>query len=68
MCGWSRQISVPMVKGEQMNKYGDFRAYCDEIDSCDLCNSRVRFWCKVKCRIEEWRVKIIKALRRKSNG
>lgn len=51
-----------------MNKYGDFRAYCDEIDSCDLCNSRVRFWCKVKCRIEEWQVKIIKALRRKSNG
>ena len=48
------------------NIYGTFQAYCNEHGCCDHCDKRVRFLCKVKCRIEEWQTKIIKALRRKS--
>ena len=48
------------------NIYGAFQAYCNEHGCCDCCNKRVRFWCKVKCRIEERQTKIIKELRRRA--
>lgn len=33
--------------------------YCKQISSCDQCNKKVRFWCKVISRIEDRQDQII---------
>lgn len=42
--------------------YGIFKGYCDLHSSCDVCNKRVRFWCKVKGEIEKLQTRIIDKL------
>lgn len=46
-----------------------FDRYCHFNSCCEDCNSKVRFWCKVKNRVIEHQEKIIKKSldRRKSN-
>lgn len=39
--------------------YGIKKGYCDLHDCCEVCNSRVRFWCEVIAKIEDWQKKII---------
>lgn len=39
--------------------YGYFNAYCWLNRCCDTCNRRVRFLCKLKCKIEDWQNEII---------
>ena len=39
--------------------YGIKKGYCDLHDCCEICNPRVRFWCKVIRCIEDWQTKII---------
>lgn len=39
--------------------YGIKKGYCDLHDCCEVCNSKVRFWCKVISKIEDWQTKII---------
>lgn len=33
--------------------YGYFKSYCDLNPSCECCDKRIAFWCKVKCKIEK---------------
>ena len=33
--------------------YGYYNAYCYAQDCCDKCDRTVRFWCKVKNKIEK---------------
>ncbi len=42
--------------------YGIKKGYCDLHDCCDICNARVRFWCKLINCIEDIQTKIIKRL------
>lgn len=42
--------------------YGIKKGYCDLHDCCEICNSKVRFWCKVIARIEGLQTKIINKL------
>ncbi len=42
--------------------YGVKKGYCDLHDCCDMCNVRVRFWCKIIKRIEDRQTKIIKRI------
>lgn len=39
--------------------YGIKKGYCDLHDCCEICNPKVRFWCKVIARIENLQTKII---------
>ena len=39
--------------------YGIKKGYCDLHDCCEICNSKIRFWCKVIRNIEDWQTKII---------
>ena len=40
--------------------YGVKKGYCDLHNCCEICNSKVRFWCEVIARIEDLQTKIIK--------
>ena len=42
--------------------YGIKKGYCDLHDCCEVCNPKVRFWCKVIRKIEDWQIKIIEKL------
>jgi hypothetical protein len=39
--------------------YGIKKGYCDLHDCCEICNPKVRFWCKVISKIEDLQTKII---------
>ena len=39
--------------------YGIKKGYCDLHNCCEICNPKVRFWCKVIARIEDLQTKII---------
>lgn len=39
--------------------YGIKKSYCDLHDCCEVCNSRVRFLCKIIQKIEDLQIKII---------
>ena len=39
--------------------YGIKKGYCDLHDCCEVCNPRVRFWCKVIREIEYRQERII---------
>ena len=39
--------------------YGIKQGYCNLHDCCEICNPKVRFWCKVIKLIEDWQTKII---------
>ena len=36
-----------------------FNRYCNFVSCCEYCNSRVRFWCKVKVYLTKHQEKII---------
>ena len=40
--------------------YGVKKGYCDLISSCERCNPKIRFWCKIIHKIEDRQTKIIK--------
>lgn len=40
--------------------YGIKKGYCDLHNCCEICNSKVRFWCEVIRKIEDLQTKIIK--------
>ena len=39
--------------------YNTKKAYCNLLNCCEMCNSNVRFWCKVIAKIEKLQTKII---------
>lgn len=39
--------------------YGYFYSYCDSMSYCENCDKKVRFWCKIKRKIEDIQVKRI---------
>ena len=45
-----KKITKQMMKDYQPmgNRYGTYRTYCELHGSCDVCNPKVRFLCKVK--------------------
>lgn len=50
---------------------GLFYKYCHLISCCEDCNKKIRFWCKVKRKIENRQIKLIKKIlhkRSKKNG
>lgn len=42
--------------------YGIKKGYCDLHSCCEVCNKKVRFWCKVISFIEDLQIKIIKKI------
>ena len=42
--------------------YGIKKGYCDLHDCCEVCNSKVRFWCEVIKKIEDLQINIIKKM------
>lgn len=52
-----QQLEDNRVQGYHV--YGYFKSYCDLHSSCEVCNPKVRFWCKVKNWIEDLQKKII---------
>ena len=42
--------------------HGIKKGYCNLHSSCEVCNRKVRFWCKVISYIEDLQIKIIKKL------
>ena len=42
--------------------YSIKKGYCDLHDCCDICNLKIRFWCKVIRDIEDLQEKVIKKL------
>lgn len=42
--------------------HGYFYAYCSLQGSCDTCNRRVRFLCRIKSKFEDWQTEIIRAI------
>lgn len=42
--------------------HGIKKGYCDLHSSCDECNKKVRFWCRVITFIEDLQTEIIKKL------
>ena len=53
-----KDITWDIVNSEYKGK-PLFDRYCWFISCCDHCNPRVRFLCKVKCKIREHQEKII---------
>lgn len=41
---------------------GLFYKYCHLVSCCEDCNKKIRFWCKVKCKIERTQEKLIKKI------
>ena len=39
--------------------YGIKKGYCDLHNCCEVCNSKVRFWCRVIDKIEDLQAEII---------
>lgn len=57
-----KKITRQMVNDNRhqgYNVYGIFKSYCDLHSSCDECNSRVRFLCKIKSHIEHIQKRIV---------
>ena len=38
----------------------NFKTYCELIDSCEVCNPKIRFLCKIKNKIENIQTEIIR--------
>lgn len=47
-----KKITKQMMKDYQPNgnRYGTYRTYCELHSSCDVCNPKVKFLCKVRNR------------------
>ncbi len=63
----SRELKVTKQMVEESRHqgysfYGTFKGYCDLHNCCEVCNKKVRFWCKVKVKIEKLQTKIIEKL------
>jgi hypothetical protein len=39
--------------------HGSFKGFCDLHSCCEECNKKVKFWCKVKTKIEDIQTRII---------
>ena len=50
------------IVNSELKGYRLFQRYCHFNSCCENCNTRVRFWCKVKNRLTEHQEKIIKKL------
>lgn len=44
---------------------GLFYKYCHLVSCCEDCNKKIRFWCKVKRKIESHQNKLIEKILRK---
>ena len=59
------KVTKQMVRDSMHRSYGVVpikKAYCDLHDCCEVCNPRVRFWCKVIVKIEDLQTRIINKL------